>query len=869
MTTGPNVLSLEYYSCYAARELKTHLDLITGASFEILPESSSALARYPVKLHVGHTQAARNHFGNDAKSILPVNGFRIATSGNSIFIQGYDQRNPLDSNIPYGPQLEERIPGCSVPSATEKIGTILGVNDFLEGLGVRWIWPGQSGIVAEPRQTLSVIPYQKTGEPYLRTSRFRVENAARMMADSTYAAGWILSGESTAGGTARVNRYLCEVSRWYRRLGLVQTLLTFTSHSFTGYWATHGSSSPHFFQQLPDGTRRPFSQYQNGRGEFVSMDVVSEPPAGKRSLADQKIEDWKYFVNTCRNICNTELPNDPTRRAECLDNCEEVNINVSENDTASMDMTALASDPEDPLYSSYRLRDLSGRSPDGIARWQDRQVNATQAFNARDPFWWTYLGSRSDRYARFSNQVLQNALIAARSLNVNQDKIRVGALAYANYVNAPVNTLLGNKTWVAFTSPVMAPWSSTPTSGNRALARNALEGWARTGANLIFRPNFTLDGHNYPYLWAPSFVEDFAHALQNGVIGTDFDSLTGHFGTQGLNIYSVARLSGNPLRGNDVHEEFYNSFGNAKEEVEAYFSFMNQQFSRMTSDDFAESIRATTVDRGGYVGFFLVGADYLTPTVLSQAETLLRSAESAGAGSGLQVVKRLEQLRRGFTLMRLNVLAAQAYIRWLERGDNTAIRTAIPALNAARQTYLREMDRGEPIVTNPGRLTFFERRVWGNTPESIPSVSSAIVNGFFDQSLTSWLTITRWGSARYDVTTDSQSDGRFARITCQGLDGSRGCFGAIYQNFSLTANREYRIIVKVRTPAGSQNRGSVWVLDGGNRVRQVNFAPTDGHWKRIMIRNLNFSQASGRIFVNLEASQLGAMDVDSIAILPD
>lgn len=49
-----------------------------------------------------------------------------------------------------------------------------------------------------------------------------------------------------------------------------------------------------------------------------------------------------------------------------------------------------------------------------------------------------------------------------------------------------------------------------------------------------------------PLNYVRKFGDDLTFARNNGIIATDFDSLTGQWATQGINVYMLGRMSSHP-----------------------------------------------------------------------------------------------------------------------------------------------------------------------------------------------------------------------------------------------------------------------------------------------------------------------------------
>ena len=139
--------------------------------------------------------------------------------------------------------------------------------------------------------------------------------------------------------------------------------------------------------------------------------------------------------------------------------------------------------------------------------------------------------------------------------------------SYANYVTPPRNTKLNERIIIGIVPALMYPW--TPEKQKRF--REQWDGWAGAGARVFLRPNYMLDGHNLPIFFARKLGTDFAYAAAHGLVGTDFDSLTGQFSTQGPNLYMLARLHDDPsLSAAAVLAEFFAAFGKAAAPVQEY-----------------------------------------------------------------------------------------------------------------------------------------------------------------------------------------------------------------------------------------------------------------------------------------------------------
>jgi hypothetical protein len=99
-------------------------------------------------------------------------------------------------------------------------------------------------------------------------------------------------------------------------------------------------------------------------------------------------------------------------------------------------------------------------------------------------------------------------------------------------------------------------------------------GWGKTGAKTHYRPNYLLSGYTIPALDVEQSGEMFRFGAQNGMVGFDFDSLSGYWATKGPTLYMHMRLSNDPdLTIKEILDEYYSAFGPASEHIRKYFDY--------------------------------------------------------------------------------------------------------------------------------------------------------------------------------------------------------------------------------------------------------------------------------------------------------
>jgi hypothetical protein len=252
-------------------------------------------------------------------------------------------------------------------------------------------------------------------------------------------------------------------------------------------------------------------------------------------------------------------------------------------------------------------------------------------------------GSRfvSDRYARFEQAVLK---LAAKE---NPKAIVIGYV-YFNYFQAPTsNVKLHSNVLLGFCPS--AGWYPRADDEHDWYKRQ-WKGWADTGARQFMRTNYFLDGYCMPFIFAHQFADDFHYAVKNGMVATDFDSLTGQWATQGPSLYLLMRLQTRPeAKADDLLAEYYSAFGPAAPEVKAYFDYwekytMDNRPLIYKSFEDRVAIRWRTWAKAAHKVF--------PETCFAPGEALLSKAAIAAAGDQ-ESLARVRFLQTGLTHAKL------------------------------------------------------------------------------------------------------------------------------------------------------------------------------------------------------------------------
>jgi hypothetical protein len=464
-------------------------------------------------------------------------------------------------------------------------GTLWGVYEILERyLGVRWLWPGALGEYVPSTDTIRIPALEE-----IITPRFN----QRLLRPGLGPRGFTESHERVAFSPEAREQYAKDQTLFLRRHRMGMSDDSYyaqpssgSGHSFEGWWEEYGEAHPEWFQLLPNGKRGPEDP---NRPNKVTMCVSNE------DLHAEIVRRWQEF--------RLKNPGQP------------VNIGVGENDGSGMCVC------EECLEWNGPQPDLSNL-PAGL----ERSYEPTQA---------------SNRYARFLEAVRQRAA-------KTDPNVRVHMYAYVNYFWAPdpeiqlhPNIVIGFVPWFRW-----AGWFPR-TEAEREWIKEQWMGWQRSGASVYYRPNWFLDGYTMPLVYTHQFAEAFQFYAENGMTGTDFDSLQGQWAAQGPNLYVLARIHVRPEMPIDgMLGEYYAAFGPAASAVKNYFSYW-EDYAIANSARSAEAIRS----RGGsfrrYANYAQVAEELYPPQVFPPAWEILDRAKEAAADDDATFVQRVEFLRQG------------------------------------------------------------------------------------------------------------------------------------------------------------------------------------------------------------------------------
>ncbi|MDD4103211.1 MAG: DUF4838 domain-containing protein [Kiritimatiellae bacterium] len=495
---------------------------------------------------------------------------------------------------------------------SSKCGTLFGVYELLErAVKVRWLWPGELGTYVPQAERITLAATDETVTPRLAYREIiwnRIKHAA-VKKDLKFTEAEKILGFSPEG-LESYGYALRDYLRRHRMGGLDRKPPV--GHHFTGWWKKHGAQHPEWFMMHEDGTRGPSKATGS---ENVPM-CVSNPEL-HRFIA----ENWNG--------------KDPIRLGE-----------VDWPDACRCPACrAWDTPPPDPLPDF--LVSQTDRGLPKSAQWQSHRGHVLHGFYR--PM------CTSDRYARFWQSVQQ---LAAKR---NPDAL-VTTYLYYGYFPAPTSGIqLGPHVYGEF-----VPWGNPQHTDFFPMRAEALEwvrqqwlGWQRTGIRLAYRPNYLHDGWVMPLVDTRQSGDFFRFAVENGMEGTRFDSLTGQWSAQGPKLYVHMRLHAKPdLTVDAILDEYYGAFGPASKAARDYFGYWEQY----CLDNF-QKFNDLFIDHGHrWARFQLLAHKAFPAECFAPAERLLDKAEAAAAKDARpEFAQRVKFLRDGMEHARIGLRLAGCF----------------------------------------------------------------------------------------------------------------------------------------------------------------------------------------------------------------
>jgi hypothetical protein len=249
----------------AATALQETLKKMSGAEVRVAREAELTLEKHSAGwkiAHRGQTYASLVALG-DTKlaaaeqlggAALPLEGYRIKTAGNVLFLVGSDLRR--EGNLALD-------------------GTRHAVAALLERhLGCRWLWPGELGEIVPSRATVRIAALDEEDAPAIRQRKLRnyAYGGAQMVtvpADPNRPGSPPLrklqlnhdrvgAGMKVLGlGSDDYVGWCPESTAWWDRQRLGSSYSVDAGHSYKGWWDRFGAGHPEWFALQRSGSRTP------------------------------------------------------------------------------------------------------------------------------------------------------------------------------------------------------------------------------------------------------------------------------------------------------------------------------------------------------------------------------------------------------------------------------------------------------------------------------------------------------------------------------------------------------------------------------------------------------------------------------------
>lgn len=547
---------------------------------------------------------------------LGPGGILLRRCPNALVLLGADDKTPADPD-----------------------GTRYAVVTFLEDvLGVRFLWPGELGLV---------VPLHRTVRVAALDCRFTPRIGQRKIRNSHYN-DRIQTGLDYLGLTkADFDRQTAAVKTedWFQWQRLGGSVGITAGHAFGYTWEKYHRDHPEWFAMQPNGSR-DLSDLSPQRARLCKSNLALID-----ALARDKIDDLRRTGGKAVSLC----PNDGGAATFCQ------------------------------CPACKRLDPPEGRP---IKLW-DRV--------SKPPCDFEYV-SLTDRMVWFWNRL-------AERIGKEYPDAWLGVYAYSVYKAPPLKERLHPNLAVGFVGVTYAEESA------RQEARADWEAWSRMASKIYWRPNLLLFGRRTgtPAVYVHKLAEDLRFFAQRAMVGTDFDSCTHNWATEGLNFYVLSRLLWNPEADLDAMIDDYcrAGFGQSWREVRRYFA----RIEEITSQIAAGSLSLT--------------APY-TPPVVAELTALLDAAEKGADNDTIR--RRISFLRRGLEFTALQHKTHALLDSMPEGRASPELKASVRAIQQEKWLLMRRIFREDPMAVNVAMVAWggegsFRRLGW----DGVKSVAKPVI----------------------------------------------------------------------------------------------------------------------------------------------
>ncbi|QYM78536.1 DUF4838 domain-containing protein [Horticoccus luteus] len=307
----------------AAQELQKHLQIMSGAlvPIDFVGQESHYNGKSLIYLGTGVAAPSTAEF------------YTIRTVGTNLYIVGKDT----------GSTNYTDLSGCQP-------GNLFGVYHLLnEILGVRWLWPGDLGIVAPPTPTIIVPATDLTTGPNMVQRKFRNPRDGFYTGGASSYVGTALTIPAVPTDAATRLQLGNEELLWQRRMRMGTRKNLSFGHSETKWWATYGATHPEYFAVLYSGSQpKP------------AADRVKLHVSGDATIA-AKVQEW---INLGKPSTFNVCPNDSRNFCVCPE-CLAWDYPSQPASIINSDSSALLSDRYARWYTELANR-IKAIRPDTI-----------------------------------------------------------------------------------------------------------------------------------------------------------------------------------------------------------------------------------------------------------------------------------------------------------------------------------------------------------------------------------------------------------------------------------------------------------------------------------------------------------------------
>lgn len=509
--------------------------------------------------------------------------------------------------------------------------------------GVRWLWPGELGEVIPKSSDLILEPLHETDAPAIRQRKIRNSGAGGPRYHEPYAAMHFdarFQPEDYLEGNVVGDRGQQALSR----LGFSEEEFLDNHQASYDWFARQrlGSSLNLWYTHAFSGW---YDEYYEEHPEWFALQ-----PSGYR-------EQEPHRERLCKS--NEELIQEAARRS-----VEHLRANPT------LDATSVS--PNDGSGTNHFCMCVECRRLDP-PNGEPRQ------------FLYTIGGRRLyDRYVSLTDRTVQfYSGIASQVAREMPEKL-VAGYAYSAYRSPPLYAEVHPNVVIGF---VGLDYFNDFTLQQD---RESWSHWATNAERFFLRPNLLFGGHGFPAVYVSALAEDIRTCYETGMIAADFDAISHHWATQGLNYYVLARLLWDPSLdpGEIVRDYCQAGFGAAAQSVERYFAEL-EDLTRAIAADAADELERELRDEEeiverGRTRFLRSAPEFYTAERIASLNDILDQSVTE-AGADQEVLARIEFLRLGLVYADL-----QSQLRSILAEDDPDAEAA-RALLDERHEFFREV----------------------------------------------------------------------------------------------------------------------------------------------------------------------------------